>query len=198
MNLPPRALTLDRSELTNALLFSCINPISSQTARSTPSAAPEFESDAKISTAPPAAVIAGLDRRQNWTPSSPLAVAIDSICILISAAFSRDRDASAQRQPSRRNGPTKYPKTSTATAALLPFLRATQFRDSVQPSASASVKNAARYGGSSSGEPAFGCPGGTINVDRAQSHNAADGSAGWSGQVMTTRFAAAFSSSRRF
>ena len=128
----------------------------------------------------------------NSTPSSPLAVAIDSTCIFSSCAFSRERLATPQRQPSRRNGPTKKASSSAATPDDFRILRAII---NAQPHACHGLeapireKRGHRYSGISKRSPALGCPGGTIKVvSRPLTQRALPGAAGESGQVITTRF----------
>ena len=118
--------------------------------------------------------------RPKVSPWSPLASAMSRAWLQSSAAFSRERLAAPQRQPSDRSGPSsaRCARIRTATQALFAFFRATKQPASRTPGASASRKKSTKYGGTTRGRPAASCPGGTVKLPRAQASTAPAGSRG--------------------
>ena len=177
---PSFALVLDNIPATSPRPRSSNNPSSSTRAMSYPDAWPAVLSADRNSTDAHGET-ATRGTRPKRIPSSPLAVAIASICAHSSPDFSRERDATPQRVPCWRSGPSSasIPSKRIPTHADFEFFLATNSPPSRMPGFMASRSQDTAKAGNRMGSPAFACPGGTI---RRVSLHCASASAGSSGQ----------------
>ena len=179
---PSRADTLVFSPFTRSRPLGGNKPISSHTAMSNPLECPAERSADRKSTCPhlETAMRGTLPQRM---PASPLDSDMSRTCCHNSAALSRDMDATPERQPRRRSGPSSARCASSRMAMppdLLFFLPQNRPASRI-PGFKASVRKSSIYAGMRIGLPALRCPGGTIKRCSDHSATAAAGSFGGTG-----------------